>query len=72
MDLDRVSIEVGVRLGARERDRIDIRRHDESGAARSRNPRKHSATRTYIQNGFRLPLPAQEIDSRSAQARGGV
>ena len=58
MDLNRMSIQICMRLGARQRDGIDVRSDDEASTASPRDPGKHSRTGTYVQNRLRLALPA--------------
>lgn len=68
MDFDPMSIERGVRVGAGQRNGIDIGTDYEACATRARNTGKQPRTGSYIQYRFRLPLPAIQINSRRAQA----
>ena len=67
-----MSVQIGVGLGARQRDGIDIRADNQASAASSGNPGKHTGTRSYIQNRFRLPLPAEQVHGGGTQTRGCV
>ena len=58
VDLNRMSVQLRVRLGASQCDGIDVRCHDEAGTAFSCDSGKHPCTGSYVQHCFRLPLPA--------------
>ena len=61
LDFNPMSVQVCVRLGTRQRDGIDVCPDDETSAARSGDPGKHSRTRSYVQYRFHLPPPAKEV-----------
>jgi hypothetical protein len=67
-----MGVQMRMRLGARQCDRIDVRCRDEDGASGSGNAGKYSGARTHIQNGFRAPLAAENVHHTSAQTRGGM
>ena len=61
-----------MRPSAIERNRINVRCHNQPGATSSRNPCKYARARTHIQNALRLPLPAQKVHGRGTHPRGGM
>jgi hypothetical protein len=61
LDFNRMSIEIRVRLGAREGNGIGIRPDNQPSAATSGDPGKHTRTGSYIQNRFWLALAAKQV-----------
>ena len=68
MDFDPMSIERSVRVGAGQRNGIDIGTDYEARATCARDTGKQPRTGSYIQYRFRLPLPAIQVNTRGAQA----
>jgi hypothetical protein len=72
LDFNAVVVEIRVGLGARQRRRIDVRPNHEACTPRSGDSRKYPGTGTYVQNGGRLTLPAEQVEGCRTQARGCV
>jgi len=70
VDFDPMSIERRVCVGAGQRNRIDVGSGYEACTPRSCNTCKQPRAGSYIQHRFRLALPAEQVDSRGAQACG--
>jgi hypothetical protein len=58
LDCNRMSVQICMRLGARQRDGIDVRPDNEASATSPGDPGKHARTGSNIQNRFWLALPA--------------
>jgi hypothetical protein len=61
LDFNRMSIEIRVRLGAGQRNGIDVRPDNQPSATSSGDPGKHAGTGSYIQNRFWLTLAAEQV-----------
>jgi hypothetical protein len=61
LDSNPMSVQLCVRLGARQGDGIDVCSDDEPSTASSGDPGKHARTRSYVQNRLGLTPPAKQV-----------
>jgi hypothetical protein len=72
LDYNRMSVQICVRLGTRQRDGIDVRPDNQASTASPGDPGKQARTGSNIQNRFWLTLPAKQVHGCGTQTRGRV